>query len=469
MVEKEYFIIITPVNIFTNCDEEKVLFLKGRNLLNLELLQVGTKVKYPILCQAFGETPKTGNSKPKQLKEFEKYVKFEKQGTWFHILEIYVQKDFCTSATPVNNIYNWDNECTKKSEDTEYLRKRLKEELNMPLEESSLSVYNAIISQIEGKTLKQLIAKSIINQLYLQLSRIGQVGFMEAWWVTDSELYQATGMVSNSYFYATRNPERFCEKVKDLDSSCLDEVLDHMGVDKEWLKSQRASVLKYLTNDLHLISHTDKAYYFEMRTTRIKHGVAYTDIEMYYPTLDEIEWINTKVIPEVMKKHTDKHGNYYTSLNKVMADGKIREFYQEWIPNYINQNLPTGWGYVTGVQKCHRIGFAPDVIEFAVKNQMRLLVQENEILDNIAYSLTNEVKGGITDNRNEQSEKRHRQAIKGTSRAKNEVKKIRCLDSYIGVGYAVNRELHSEYATYKDFTRRTVKSSTASIVSKVQE
>ena len=59
--------------------------------MNLELLQVGTKVKYPMLCQAFGEKPKTGNSKPSQLKEFEKYVRFEKEGTWFHILEIYDQ------------------------------------------------------------------------------------------------------------------------------------------------------------------------------------------------------------------------------------------------------------------------------------------------------------------------------------------------------------------------------------------
>ena len=229
--------------------------------MNLELLQVGTKVKYPMLCQAFGEKPKTGNSKPSQLKEFEKYVRFEKEGTWFHILEIYPQKDFCTSASLINNIYNWFNDCTKNTEDTEYLRKRLKEEMEMNLEESSLSVYNAIISQIEGKTLKQLIAKSIINQLFLQLSRVGQVGFTEAWWLTDAELYQATGMVSGSYYYATRNPERFCEKVKDLQSDDLQVVLDHMGVNKEWLKSQRASVLKYLTNDLHLISHTDKAYF----------------------------------------------------------------------------------------------------------------------------------------------------------------------------------------------------------------
>ena len=323
----------------------------------------------------------------------------------------------------------------------------------MSLEESSLSVYNAIISQIEGKSLKQLIAKSIVNRLYIELSCVGRVGFGEAWWLTDAELYQATGMVSNSYFYATRNPERFCEKVKDLQSDDLQVVLDHMGVSKEWLKKQRASVLKYLTNDLHLISHTDKAYFFSMRTTRIKNGFAHTDIEMYYPTLDELEWINVHAIPKTMEEHTDKHGNPYKSLNKIMADGKIKEFYQEWLPSYINKNLPTGWGYITGVYKCHRIGFSPDVIEYAVNNNMRLLVQENEILSDIANSLNNELKDNVTDNRNEQSEKRHKQAMEGKGRANDTTRELRCRDSYIGVGYRVNRELHSNQATYKDFTR----------------
>ena len=57
--------------------------------MNLELLKVGEKVKYKTLCEAFGVKPATGNSKPKQLKDFECYVKMEKEGTWFHILEIY--------------------------------------------------------------------------------------------------------------------------------------------------------------------------------------------------------------------------------------------------------------------------------------------------------------------------------------------------------------------------------------------
>ena len=38
----------------------------------------------------------------------------------------------------------------------------------------------------------------------------------------------------------------------------------------------------------------------------------------------------------------------------------------------------------------------PDVIEYAVKNQMRLLVQEKQILNDIANSVNVEVKGQVT-------------------------------------------------------------------------
>ena len=447
--------------------------------MNIANLTVGYAYKnWKELCATLSVEPKpSGKARKPQEKEFKRYFNWEKQGQKITITEIYDEpkekedgrRKSTKNISLINNIYNWGNINCTFSEDTEYLRKRLKEEMEMNLEESSLSVYNAIISQIEGKTLKQLIAKSIINQLFLQLSRVGQVGFTEAWWLTDAELYQATGMVSGSYYYATRNPERFCEKVKDLQSDDLQVVLDHMGVNKEWLKSQRASVLKYLTNDLHLISHTDKAYFFVMRTTRIRGGVALTNEEFYYPTLDELEWINVSAIPNTMAEHNDKNGKPYTSLNKIKTEGKIKEFYQEWLPEYINRNLPTGWGHVTNIYKCHRIGFAPDVIEYAVKNQMRLLVQEKQILNDIANSVNVEVKGQVTTNRNEQSEKRHHQAVDGKGRAKEEVRELRCRDSYIGVGYAVNRELHSKDATYHDFTRRKGGRGSGNIVSKVQE
>lgn len=57
--------------------------------MNLELLQVGTKVKYATLCEAFGVEKKTGKSKQLQMKEFERYINMEKEGTWFNIIEIY--------------------------------------------------------------------------------------------------------------------------------------------------------------------------------------------------------------------------------------------------------------------------------------------------------------------------------------------------------------------------------------------
>ena len=45
-----------------------------------------------------------------------------------------------------------------------------------------------------------------------------------------------------------------------------------------------------------------------------------------------------------MAEHNDKNGKPYTSLNKIKTEGKIKEFYQEWLPDYINRNLPTGVG-----------------------------------------------------------------------------------------------------------------------------
>lgn len=57
--------------------------------MDLEKLQVGSKVKYTTLCEAFGVEKKTGKSKQLQVKEFERYIKLEKEGTWFTILEIY--------------------------------------------------------------------------------------------------------------------------------------------------------------------------------------------------------------------------------------------------------------------------------------------------------------------------------------------------------------------------------------------
>lgn len=418
--------------------------------MKIENLKVGETYKnYKVLCEVLDEPIKTGKAKQLQLKKWEEYFTWTNVGNKFIITDIKVvtlDSDLSLISREIirdNGVTTFDS----------IVSSRLQEEMELGIEDSSLYTYEHIINQIEGDSLRNLIAKSIINQLYLQLTQVGKVGFGEAWWVTDAELYRATGMISGSHFYAIRNPMRFCKEMKELEIDNYHEVLDHMETNKEWLKKQRARVLKYLANDLHLITHTSDAYKLVMRTTRIRNGIAYTNEEEYFPTLDELEWINTDVIPTVMRQHTDRNGKEYTSLNKIKNDGKIQEFYHTWLPTYLNNILPTGWGYVVGVYKCHRIGFSKEVIEHAVDTNMRLLVQEQEILNEIANSMTSTIQIQVTDDRNKQSEKRHKQAVDGTSKCSDATRDVRSRESYIGVGYVVNRECHSINATYKDFTK----------------
>ena len=412
--------------------------------MKIENLQVGMEFKnWNYLCETLGVEPRpSGKARKPQEKEFKKYFDWTKQGQKIIITEI------------------------KKSTCCPELNKLIKDNEVLFSENESLSMYENIINQIEGNSLKQLIAKSIINQLYLQVNQVGKVGFKDCWWVTDAELYKATGMISDSHFYAIRNPKRFCEKMPELTENNLDEVLDHMGVNKEWLKKQRSRVLKYLVNDLHLITHYENAYFFIMKTTRIINHTAYTDEEYYYPTLDELEWINKDVIPKVMRQHKDANGKEYTSLVKIKYDGKIKEFYQEWLPKYLNSNLPTGWGIVTGIYKCHRIGFSQDVIECAVNSNMKLLTQERKILDEIANSIIEMTRSEITEIRNKQAEKRYEKAMTDKCDSE-ETREIRCRESYIGVGYVVNKECHSNEASYKDYTQKHNYEKT--IVSKIIE
>lgn len=423
--------------------------------MKIENLKVGMEFKnWNYLCEALEVQPKpSGKARKPQEKEFKKYFDWTKQGQRITITEI--KKS--TSAIPNNIELIRDNESTFFHPVTKEL-----------IEGEVLSMYQSIIKQVDGNTLRDLICKSIINNLFIQLSTVGQVGFRDAWFVTNAELLKNTGLVSPSYDYVKRNPKRFCNEMPELTEENLDEVLDHLNVNKDWLKNKTKKALEYLANQYHLITYTSEAYRFVMKTTRIKNGVAYTHEEDYLPTLDEIEWINVHVIPTVLKQHKNKYGQPYKKINDLKYDGKIQEFYQEWIPNYINNNLPTGWGIVTEVYKCHRIGFSQDIIEYAVNNHMRLLYHERQILDELAECYLMTTKNQVTDDRNKQVKKRHEQAVKNVGKCDEETRQIRSRGSYIGVGYVVNRELHSSEASYRDFTKYDTNAS-KTIVSKITE
>lgn len=61
--------------------------------MNIHNLKVGERYKWKTICEKVGIPYVNGNSKIKQMKEFESLCKFTKQGVWFTIEEIYqVQK-----------------------------------------------------------------------------------------------------------------------------------------------------------------------------------------------------------------------------------------------------------------------------------------------------------------------------------------------------------------------------------------
>ena len=81
------------------------------------------------------------------------------------------------------------------------------------------------------------------------------------------------------------------------------------------------------------------------------------------------------------------------------------------------------------------------------------MADEKATLNMIAQCAVEGIRKNITDDRNTQSEKRHIQALNGTSRCDEETRLVRCRESYIGVGFVVNRECHSNVASYTDFTK----------------
>ena len=84
--------------------------------MKLELLQVGMKYKYQQLCDAFGFKPATGNTKKKHMTTFEQYLKLEKQGTWFLVVEKYGE------AQERNDKRGKSEACIKASEEKSFFK-----------------------------------------------------------------------------------------------------------------------------------------------------------------------------------------------------------------------------------------------------------------------------------------------------------------------------------------------------------
>lgn len=139
--------------------------------MNINNIQVGNVYRnWKVLCEALQVEPKpSGKARVPQTKLFKKYFDWDKQGQKIIITEI-KKVPLENDLSLINNNIIKDNDNNKSTffKESDMLRSRLKEEMELDIEESSLKIYDNIIKKIEGNTLRDLIAKSIINQLYLQ-------------------------------------------------------------------------------------------------------------------------------------------------------------------------------------------------------------------------------------------------------------------------------------------------------------
>ena len=65
-------------------------------------IQPGAVYKnYKELCEAIGEKPKTSDSKRKQLREIEEWIKLRKEGWTYIVEEVYEKRKISFTAAPI--------------------------------------------------------------------------------------------------------------------------------------------------------------------------------------------------------------------------------------------------------------------------------------------------------------------------------------------------------------------------------
>lgn len=274
-----------------------------------ELSQAGTKVKYATLCEAFEVEKKTGKSKQLQIKDFERYAKLEKDGTWFTVIEVY--------ETPLEKVDNRKN--NGKSE--------------------------ASLKALDENRYEQ---ESFFKEDELQLAILWTLGlraYDSGWrettkqpaYIPSNELYIAIGLCNdffkglteNQYYYTTTNSkaesntkEYYCYKYQaDI---AFNGIYDDMK--KRTITSFTQLKRKKLL---------DFAYWKQYRTV---YGdiVPCTDTDMiaiHERRFDTLEWFNANH-PE---KQLANVGDLYTRLTPIefkSAMDKLNELLKEDIQDY---------------------------------------------------------------------------------------------------------------------------------------
>lgn len=303
---------------------------------------------------------------------------------------------------------------------------------------------------LNEKQLVNLIAKSLVEQIYFELQNTDDTFISTgSWFVTNKTLSKIVGLRTDSWDYAERNIKAFAETY----NLNVEVVKDVMECNRNVMYKSLRSALKKLQFDFHLITWIPSAYILETKQVNVLEdlgdsSVGYSYTKVIYPSLDVIEWINTVAVPQAMKQMG------YTSMAQLQyRPHDLKIFYGKVLPTWIASNCLAvdeetkqpkysneirQLYSVDRVWLCHRIGFDRDVIETTYNSRRWQLTEDDRNMMQKIFTQLNigeepsspavrrTTKQHLIDN----LETRHEKAVNGLGK----VIEVRSLEEYVPHG-----------------------------------
>ena len=389
----------------------------------------------------YGRTDKKGND-----------TKLQRIKIFVNIIEDGTKKDRTYTLTDFNYVF-FDKKLSYNNLDNSYFRTTKTHNKKQEVKEITEQELIDSLQKLDNSSLKKVFARNLVMELFsrLVITTDGRIDTSsQAWFVTDRELYKATGILNNLYDHIERNPKLFYSYHYDTTYEHIDVIYEHLETEYEWLKKFKHRTLEYLRKDLHIITYQENAYMLEEVVIKTdEFGTGKPDTKTTYPTLDEIEWINHTVIPKALQNMSEHDNTRYKNLNDVYKHKKMDEFYNIFVVDYINKNAPIwwGWGTIVGIQKCNRIGFNFDIInDYTEDERLQLTEHDREEFKKYLDIQQEQIQEMTVGERNKATIDRHEKALQG--KGKGKWTETRQKKEFVEIGHIVNTSIHNSKYKY---------------------
>jgi hypothetical protein len=433
-------------------------------------------ITWKEVCEVVGwEYSSAGNVQKRQQEQLAFFVDYQdnnEAGRYKRYMLLSFTRTFSEENFPINNkgsLYLQENSNEKRYELplSPLEAMRLEHEARIKAMEKLNDDTGATPTRI-----RKAIAKSIVQNLMLEQDNVVEGEFRQRWYVRDGELLKATGLVDDNLNNILSNVNRFVcsldlqelekgnlcviglpkklqaiddavrngEKVEEtLNEELYNYMVKHNIVQIAeiiaeeaklqlgWVQDRIDSALKYLWSDLRLIETYEDGWRMWMKKSYEIDGKMYEDWGYYYPTMEEMDWINSQFKVVMSKvKYTTKSGQIkgYTSWWKLCEAGRKNDFFKEMC-KHINQFAPRKfrWGTVRKVEMCRVLAFARQQVEYELKNELKLTAEEKMFLQQVAGQQKTKIRKLVAVYQQEKVDQRHQDALEGKVRNSKETAK----------------------------------------------